>query len=195
MKRDTPTSGLCWCQGRNMKTLPITVAARSKMWVLIAGTLESWVRNSLVHCIGCRFSCEVSCDSETFQPNESAAVIRETVNILIWVSAADFLCVGHKSQAFYTNLSWSVIQKKVFWDVISPQKHYSGSGFLLDRKPKQCWALAEEKRDEIGALLERWPRMSLKRLVQVTGVSVGALRTATKFLKLRRYKTTLVHCL
>jgi hypothetical protein len=51
--------------------------------------------------------------------------------------------------------------------------------------------LTEEKLDDIGARPEHAPRKSLKRLAQVTGVSVA--RMATQLLKLRPYKTTIIH--
>lgn len=53
--------------------------------------------------------------------------------------------------------------------------------------------LTEETLDDIGAGLENSPRKSLKRLVRETGVlRTSALRTK-KALKLRPYKTNVVH--
>jgi hypothetical protein len=53
-----------------------------------------------------------------------------------------------------------------------------------------------EKLDDIGARLEhRTPRIALKRLAQETGVSKSSARTATQLLKLRPYKTTVIHAL
>jgi hypothetical protein len=55
--------------------------------------------------------------------------------------------------------------------------------------------LTEEKLYDIGARLEHTPRKSLKRLAQETGVSKYSARTATQLLKLRLYKTTVIHAL
>jgi hypothetical protein len=55
--------------------------------------------------------------------------------------------------------------------------------------------LTEEKLDDIGARLEHTPRKSLKRLAQETIVSTSSARTATQFLKLRPYKTTVIYAL
>jgi hypothetical protein len=53
--------------------------------------------------------------------------------------------------------------------------------------------LTEEKSDDIGARLEHTPRKSLKHLAQRTGVLKSSARMATQFLKLRPYKTTVIH--
>jgi hypothetical protein len=55
--------------------------------------------------------------------------------------------------------------------------------------------LTEEKQDDVGTRLEHTPRKSLKRLAQETGVSKSRARTATQLLKLRPYKTTVLHAL
>jgi hypothetical protein len=47
--------------------------------------------------------------------------------------------------------------------------------------------------DDLGARLERTPRKSLNRLPQDTGVSKSSATTATQFLKLRPYKTAVIH--
>jgi hypothetical protein len=44
-----------------------------------------------------------------------------------------------------------------------------------------------------AARLEYIPRKSLKRLAQETGVSESRARRATQLLKLRPYKTTVIH--
>jgi hypothetical protein len=49
--------------------------------------------------------------------------------------------------------------------------------------------------DDTGARLEISSRKSLKRLVQKAGVLRTSAQRATKFLKLRPYKTTIVHAL
>jgi transposase len=65
------------------------------------------------------------------------------------------------------------------------------TGVLRDSKPKrQRRVLTEEKLDEIGALFEQSPRMSLNRIAQETGVSIGTVRTARELLQLRPYETT-----
>jgi hypothetical protein len=53
--------------------------------------------------------------------------------------------------------------------------------------------LTEEKLDDIGARLEHAPRKSLKRVAEETGVSKSSVRTATELLKLRSYKTAVIH--
>jgi hypothetical protein len=68
------------------------------------------------------------------------------------------------------------------------------TGILTRKKQKhKRRVLTEEKLDDTGANLEHTPRESLKRLVQETGVSESSARTAIKFLKLRPYKTTVIH--
>jgi transposase len=70
------------------------------------------------------------------------------------------------------------------------------TGFLIDKKTKHKHrGLPEEKLDEIGARLEHTPRKSLKHLAQETGVSKCSARIATQLLKLRPYKTTVIHAL
>jgi hypothetical protein len=64
------------------------------------------------------------------------------------------------------------------------------TGLLIDKKQKhKCWALTEEKLDDIGGRLEHTPRKSLY-LAQETGVSKSNARMATQLLKLRPYKTS-----
>jgi hypothetical protein len=50
-----------------------------------------------------------------------------------------------------------------------------------------------EKLDDIGVRLEHTHRKSLKHLAQETGVSKYSARTATEVLKLRPYKTAIIH--
>jgi gamma-glutamylcysteine synthetase len=68
------------------------------------------------------------------------------------------------------------------------------TGLLIDKKQKhKRRVLTEEKLDDIGARLEHTPRKSLKRLAQETGVSKFSARSATKLLKLRPNKTTVIN--
>ncbi|PNF30394.1 hypothetical protein B7P43_G12868 [Cryptotermes secundus] len=68
------------------------------------------------------------------------------------------------------------------------------TGLLIDKKQKHNHrVLTEENFDNIGARLEHTPRKSLKRLPQGTGVSKS--RRATQLLKLRPYKSTVIHVL
>jgi hypothetical protein len=53
--------------------------------------------------------------------------------------------------------------------------------------------LMEEKVRDIAARLRISPRISLRRLAQETGVSLGSAFTATKLIKFRPYKITVVH--
>jgi AraC-like DNA-binding protein len=65
---------------------------------------------------------------------------------------------------------------------------------LIDKKRKnKRWVLADDKLDDIGAILEHTPRKSLKRLAQEIGMSKSSARRATQLLKLRSYKTTVIH--
>jgi hypothetical protein len=65
---------------------------------------------------------------------------------------------------------------------------------LIDKKQKHKHrVLTEEELGDIGARLEHTPRKTLKRLAQETGVSKSSARRATQLLKLRPYKTTVVH--
>jgi hypothetical protein len=68
------------------------------------------------------------------------------------------------------------------------------TGLVIDTKQKhKRQVLTEEKIDATGARLEHAPRKLLKRLAQETGVSKSSTRTATQLVKLRPYKTTVIH--
>jgi hypothetical protein len=70
------------------------------------------------------------------------------------------------------------------------------TGLLIDKETKRKHeVLTEEKLDDIGAILERTPRKSLKRIAQGTGVLKSNARMATQLLKLRPSKTTAIHTL
>jgi hypothetical protein len=60
------------------------------------------------------------------------------------------------------------------------------------KQPKRT-VLTEAKVQDIEARLQISPRKSLRHLAQETGVSLGSARTATKLIKLRPYKVTVVH--
>jgi hypothetical protein len=68
------------------------------------------------------------------------------------------------------------------------------TGLIYDKKQKH-WrrVFTEEKLDDIWARLEHAPRKSLKCLAQETGVSKSSARMATQLLKLRPYKTKVIH--
>jgi hypothetical protein len=67
---------------------------------------------------------------------------------------------------------------------------------LIDKKQEhKRQVLTEEKLDDVGARLENTLRESLKRLAQETGVPKSSASTATQYLKLRPYKTTVIHSL
>jgi hypothetical protein len=53
--------------------------------------------------------------------------------------------------------------------------------------------LTEEKLGDIGAKLEHAPKKSLKCLTQETGVLKSTARRAAELLKLRSYKTAVIH--
>jgi hypothetical protein len=65
----------------------------------------------------------------------------------------------------------------------------------IDNTQKHKHRVLTEKSDDIGARLEHTPRKSLKRLAQETGVSKSSTRRASQLLKLRPYKTTVIHAL
>jgi hypothetical protein len=66
----------------------------------------------------------------------------------------------------------------------------------MDKKKKhERQVLTEEKLDDIGGTCEHTSRKSLKRLAQETGVSKSSARTVPQLLKLRPYKTTVIHAL
>jgi hypothetical protein len=68
------------------------------------------------------------------------------------------------------------------------------TGILIDQKQKhKIRVLTEDKFNDTGARLEHTPRKSLKRLAQETGVSNSNARTTTQLLRLRPYKTTVIH--
>jgi hypothetical protein len=69
------------------------------------------------------------------------------------------------------------------------------TGPQIDMKQKhKRRVLTEEKLDDIGARLEHTPRKSLKHLVQETGVSKSAEKTATQLLKPSSESWCLVCC-
>jgi hypothetical protein len=55
--------------------------------------------------------------------------------------------------------------------------------------------LTKEKLDEIKARLEHTPQKSLRHLAEETGISKSSAAKATKLLKLKPYKVTVVHAL
>jgi hypothetical protein len=64
-------------------------------------------------------------------------------------------------------------------------------GRLIDKKQKHNHRVfTEEKLDDIMARLEHTPRKSWKQPTQETGVSKSS---ATQLLKIRPYKTTVIH--
>jgi hypothetical protein len=67
-------------------------------------------------------------------------------------------------------------------------------GLLIDGKRKnECRVPTVEKLDDIGAILENTARKLLECLAQETGVSKSRARRLTQLLKLRSYKTTVIH--
>jgi hypothetical protein len=67
---------------------------------------------------------------------------------------------------------------------------------LTDKKRQhKCRVLTEEKLDDIGARLEHAPRKSLKCLSWEAGVSKSSAKRSTQLLKLRPYKTRVMHAL
>jgi hypothetical protein len=70
------------------------------------------------------------------------------------------------------------------------------TGSVLDKKPaKKCRVLTKEKLDEIKARLEHTPQKSLRHLAEETGISKSSAAKATKLLKLKPYKATVVRAL
>jgi hypothetical protein len=75
-------------------------------------------------------------------------------------------------------------------------KKFRSTGLLTDKEQKcKHRVLSEETFSDIWARIEHTPRKSLKHLAQETGVSKSCARTATQLLKLRPYKTTVIHAL
>ncbi|PNF37420.1 hypothetical protein B7P43_G16027 [Cryptotermes secundus] len=73
-------------------------------------------------------------------------------------------------------------------------KKWRATGSVSDKKKQsKRTVLTEEKVKDIQARLQISPRKSLRRLAQETGVSLGSARTATKLIKFRPYKVTVVH--
>jgi hypothetical protein len=69
------------------------------------------------------------------------------------------------------------------------------TGLLIDKKQKHKRQVLSEKLHDIGSRLEHTPRKSRKRRAQETAVSESSARRATQLLKLRPYKTTIIHVL
>jgi biotin operon repressor len=70
------------------------------------------------------------------------------------------------------------------------------TGLLIDKRQKhKRRVLTEERLGDIGARLEHTPRKSLKHLAPEIGVSKSSARTAMQMLKLRPYKTAVIHSL
>jgi hypothetical protein len=75
-------------------------------------------------------------------------------------------------------------------------KKIRSTGSLLDKKPaRECYVLTEERLVEIGTRSEHTPQESLRYLVQKTSISKLLAAIATKLLKCRPYKATVVHAL
>ena len=73
-------------------------------------------------------------------------------------------------------------------------KKFNETGSVANKKPRvNKRVLTEEKLDEIAFRLEISPRKSLRRLAQEVGVSKTSVQHATKLLKLKPYKTRVVH--
>ena len=73
-------------------------------------------------------------------------------------------------------------------------KKWRATGSVSDKKKQsKRTVLTELKVQDIQARLQISPRKSLRRLAQETGVSLGSARTATKLIKFRPYKVTVVH--
>ena len=73
-------------------------------------------------------------------------------------------------------------------------KKFNDTGSVQNKKPQvNKRVLTEEKLDEIGFRLEQSPQKSLRRLAQQVGVSKSSVQLATKLLKLKPYKTRIVH--
>lgn len=67
-------------------------------------------------------------------------------------------------------------------------------GSILDEKQRvNKRVLTEEKLDEVGERLEHTPQKSFQRLAQETEISMTSAWRATKLLKLKPYKLTVVH--
>ncbi|KAJ4436212.1 hypothetical protein ANN_18842 [Periplaneta americana] len=73
----------------------------------------------------------------------------------------------------------------------------STESFLNKKHVQQRRVLTEEKLDEVGARLEDSPRKSLRRrrLAQEVNISKTSAFVATKLLKLKPYRVTVVHAL
>ena len=67
--------------------------------------------------------------------------------------------------------------------------------FLNKKRVQQRRVLPEEKLDEVRARLEHTPKKSLKVLAQETNISKSTAAVATKLLKFKLYKVTVVHAL
>jgi hypothetical protein len=66
-------------------------------------------------------------------------------------------------------------------------------GLLTYKKQKHKRQVFTEKFDDTKARRELTPRKSLKRLAQDIAVSKSGARMATQLLRLRPYKTTVIH--
>ena len=67
------------------------------------------------------------------------------------------------------------------------------TGSILDKKRNvKRHVLMEQKLEEIGERLENSPQKSLRRLAQETNISKALAWKATKLLKLKPYKFTVV---
>ncbi|KAJ4430323.1 hypothetical protein ANN_22536 [Periplaneta americana] len=67
--------------------------------------------------------------------------------------------------------------------------------FLNKKRVQQCHVLRKEKLDAVGAQLEHSPRKSLRRLAQEVNISKTSAFVATKLLKLKPFRITVVHAL
>ncbi|PSN32373.1 hypothetical protein C0J52_25571 [Blattella germanica] len=87
-----------------------------------------------------------------------------------------------------------------FLDIDAPHRdtvhklvnRFRETGSILDRKPQRTRHVLTEEKLKIGQTLQRSPRKSLSRLSQETGVSQFSAWNATRLLKLKPYKITVV---
>jgi hypothetical protein len=71
-------------------------------------------------------------------------------------------------------------------------KKFRTNGILIERKPLKRNRVRTGNLDDIGHRLENYPRISLQRLAQQSGVSVDSAWKATELLHIHPQKITVV---
>jgi hypothetical protein len=123
---------------------------------------------------------------------------------MVWYTLEQhvFLCDTYVKYGSARKCQWKFLHK--FHDKRVPRRQTTHNlvnklrsiRLLIDKKQKhKHQVFTEEKSDDIGVRLEHMRKEWLKHLAQEAGVSKSSARMTTQLLKLRPYRTTVIHAL